>query len=157
MIQAIRKNVAWRAIPIAGVVGGTVFLLFLFALTLFARGMTPGLVLRYAASLVVGETALTSTDPMVFVVGALTHYGLSIFLTLIIAIVVHRWGLLVGLIGGAVLGLSLYGINFYTMTLFFEWAYALSSLDMAIAHVLFGAAAGTVYEMLDRYDEPIGE
>ncbi|MFN8449032.1 MAG: hypothetical protein U0521_10670 [Anaerolineae bacterium] len=45
------------------------------------------------------------------VVGVIVHYVLSFVFTLIITIVIHRWGLVVGIVGGALLGLALYGIN----------------------------------------------
>ena len=61
----------------------------------------------------------------------------------------------VGIIGGALLGLCIYAINFYTMTYLFKWMFAMHSTVSVIAHLVFGAVAGGVYEMYDRYDLPV--
>ena len=152
MIDAIRRNVTWRAIPLAGIAGGTVHLITNLVLTPLFYDVSGWLVLRYAAGLVIGEDAVTSTGTDVLVLGAIVHYAISIALALIIAIVIHRWGLLVGVIGGALLGLALYGINLYTMTAFYEWFFAIHSNVLLLSHVLFGATVGAVYESFDHYD-----
>jgi hypothetical protein len=74
---------------------------------------------------------------------------------LVIAIVVHRWGLIVGIVGGAILGLAIYGINLYAMTTFFTWFFALNNRVLLLSHILFGAVAGGVYELFDHYDLPL--
>ncbi len=155
MIQAIQKHVAWRALPVAALVAGTLFLLVNVLLMPSVLQTDPLLLIRYQASLVMGESALLSPDASVIVVGVIVHYVLSFVFTLIITIVIHRWGLVVGIVGGALLGLALYGINLYTMTLFFPWFYAINNNVLLLSHVVFGAAAGGVYELLDTYDLPI--
>lgn len=152
MIDAIQRNVTWRAIPLAGIAGGTVHLITNLLLTPLFYDVSGWLVLRYAAGLVIGNDAITSTGTDVLVLGALVHYALSIVFSLIIAIVIHRWGLLVGMIGGAILGLAIYGINLYTMTAFFEWFFAIHSNVLLLSHVLFGATVGAVYESFDHFD-----
>ncbi|MBC8171530.1 MAG: hypothetical protein H7X77_07645, partial [Anaerolineae bacterium] len=118
MIQSIQRNVTWRAIPIAGLVAGTVFLLVNVLLMPVVYQINGLLVVRYIASLVMGSSVLDSTDTGTLVVGLIVHYALSMLFTLVIAIVIHRWGLVVGIIGGALLGLAIYSINLYTMTTF---------------------------------------
>jgi hypothetical protein len=144
----------WRAVPIAGFAAGTVYLL-LVALLAPVLGLNLSVFLRYCASLVMGSGAVTSTDTAPLLVGMLTHYALSIFYALLIAIVVHRWGLLVGILGGAILGLCIYAINYFTLTLAFPWMFALNTPVLLVCHVAFGAVAGGVYETLDRYDRPL--
>ena len=155
MIQALRKHMAWRAVSVAGIAAAIVFFLTYVILSPGSLRVDGSLILRYAASLVLGSKALNESSTQVIVVGLLVHVVLSLIFTLIIAIVIHRWGLLVGIIGGALLGLALYFINLYTMTLFFNWFFAIKSGVLLISHVLFGAVAGGVYELLDRYDLPI--
>ena len=154
-MEAIQRNVAWRAIPLAGLAAGTAHLVALLVLTPLMLDIQPVLPLKYMGSLVLGQGVLMEADTMTLVVGVLVHYVLSIFFTLIIAIVVHRWGLAVGIIGGALLGLCIYAINFYTMTYLFNWMFAMHSTVSVIAHLIFGAVAGGVYELYDRYDVPI--
>lgn len=155
MLESIQRNVAWRAIPFAGLIAGTVFLLLNMILSPLLLQIDATIILRYFASLTMGTSALVTDDSSFLIVGLLTHYGLSIIFTLVIAIVVHRWGLGVGIVGGAILGLSIYGINLYAGTLIFEWFFAINNPLLVISHILFGAVAGGVYEMLDTYDEPL--
>lgn len=157
MLEAIQRNVSWRAIPIAGVVAGTVFLLTNVLLTPLLLDVDSILVLRYFGSLVLGSDVLTGNEAIVPIVGVILHYVLSLVFALVIAIVVHRWGLIVGIVGGAILGAAIYGINLYTMTVFFEWFFAIHSGVLLLSHILFGAVAGGVYELFDHYDLPLDQ
>jgi hypothetical protein len=155
LMEAIQRNVTWRAIPFAGLAAGIAHLVTLLVLTPVMLDTQPVLPLRYMGSLVLGQDVLMDTNATTLIVGLVVHFILSIFFALIIAIVVHRWGLAVGIIGGALLGLCIYAINFYTMTYLFKWMFALHSTVSVIAHLVFGAVAGGVYEMYDHYDLPI--
>jgi MFS family permease len=159
VLRSIQRNMSWRAVFIAGAVAGSVFLVTNIVLMPLSLGIDPSLSLRYIAALVLGNQILTQTDntTLITVVGVIVHYVLSFVFTLIVAVVIHRWGILIGIIGGAVLGLALYGINLYTMTVFFSWFFALNNTVLLLSHVLFGAAAGGVYELFDHYDLPIEE
>jgi len=152
MIASIQKNVTWRAVLLAGFVGGIVFLLMNI---LFVQSISPSLLLRYIASLVMGSDVLVSTDSTALIIGIIVHFTLSLVFALIISIVIHRWGLLVGIIGGAILGLSLYGINLYTLTRFFPWFFAINTTILLLSHVIFGAVVGGVYELFDHFDVPL--
>jgi uncharacterized membrane protein YagU involved in acid resistance len=157
MLQSIQKNMTWSAVLIAGLAAGTVHLAVNFLLMPLLINVDPALILRYIASLVLGPAVLTQTDNgvMIAVVGVIVHYVLSIIFAFVVAVVVHRWGLFVGIVGGAILGLALYAINLYTMTVFFKWFFAIHSTVLLLSHVFFGAVAGGVYELFDHYDEPI--
>ncbi|MDX1994010.1 MAG: hypothetical protein SF029_16615 [bacterium] len=151
-MESLRRTLDGRAVLIAGLVAGTVFLLALLLLLPALEEVQGTLVLRYIGSLLLGPDSLTQTDATGLIVGVVVHYALSVLFTLIIAIVVHRWGLLVGVIGGAILGLAFYLFNLYTLTAVFEWFFAINSTPLLISHVLFGAVAGGVYELFDHYD-----
>jgi len=157
MLQSIQSNITWRAIPFAGLAAGTAHLLVNLILTPVMLGIQPTLIMRYMGSLVLGQGVLMDTESITpLVVGVIVHYVLSILFTLLIAIVVHRWGLMVGIVGGAILGLCIYLINYYTMTLAVDWMFAINSPVMIIAHLIFGAVAGGVYETYDHFDLPTG-
>jgi hypothetical protein len=70
----------------------------------------------------------------------------------LIAVVIHRWGLLVGIIGGGIMGIAIYLLNLYFFTVLFEWFFAINSSVLLLSHILFGATAGGVYELFDQYD-----
>ncbi|MCA0456164.1 MAG: hypothetical protein LCI00_19455 [Chloroflexi bacterium] len=155
MMNSILRYVTWRAVLISAVVAGTLFLLVDLLLAPAVLQVSASLMLRYFAALVMGSGVLTQTGTEILIVGAVVHYLLSFVFALVIAIVVHRWGLLVGILGGAVLGLAFYAINLYTLTVFFQWFFAINSTVIVISHVVFGAVAGGVYEMFDHYDRPL--
>ncbi len=157
MIEAIQRNVTWRAIPVAGIVAGTVFLLINMIFNPILYGIDAFFILQYFGSLVLGTDVLVESSTTALIVGAIVHYILSILFTLVISIVIHRWGLLIGIIGGALLGLAIYSINFYTMTMFFEWMFAINNSLIVISHIAFGAVAGGIYEAMDTYDEELVE
>jgi len=152
MLRSIQEHLAWRAVPIAGLAGGTIHLLIFVGLAPLLLGVSGEILLGYFASFVLGADALVEQNTAVLLTGVLVHYVLSIIFALVIAVVVHRWGLLVGILGGTIVGVSLYGINLYTMTLWFPWFYAVNSALLLSAHIAYGAVTGGVYEMLDQYD-----
>jgi hypothetical protein len=148
----MRQLVDWRAALWAGIVSGAVF--FILNLVLIPKSMGGNLwvTVRFMASLLLGEEVLP--PPAAFAADALIAAILMNTLTtlafgLLVAYVIHRGGLLLGILGGAVLGLAAYGINFYTLTYFFPWFFPLRGWVMAINHVILGALAGGIYELLE--------
>ncbi|MDX2128230.1 MAG: hypothetical protein SFU91_04260 [Chloroherpetonaceae bacterium] len=76
-----------------------------------------------------------------FAFGFLTHFLL------------HRWGILVGIVGGALLGLCAFAITFKMLPYFFEWSRAFLRPAFAVAFLAFGAWSGGVYESLEEEPE----
>ncbi len=105
-LRSLRRNISWRAIPVAGLAGGMAFLLIDVLLTPLFLKVNGVLVLRYIASLILGSKAVMDGGAGVVLVGIVVHFVLSILFALVIAVVVHRWGLRVGIVGGALLGLA---------------------------------------------------
>lgn len=147
----MRQVVDWRAAFLAGLISGFIFLIVSMALTAKFVG-SPWVTPRLIASVVLGARVLpppASFDGRTFLVSLLVHFALSIGFACAIAFVLHRWGLVVGILGGAALGLALYLINFYTLSFFFPWFFPLRSWILLVGHLLFGALAGGVYEALE--------
>lgn len=148
----------WRLAVVAGICGGTVFLLANILYLTLVKHLNPWVVLRYTASLVLGERVLpppAGFDAGIVLVGLLVNFALAIFYALILAAIIHRWGLLVGIIGGGLFGAAIYFINIYTFTAFYPWFFALNGLPLLLSHILYGAVTGGVYELLDYDDEPL--
>jgi hypothetical protein len=148
----LRQLVDWSAAVWAGLIGGSLFLLVNLYFTSTALGGNAWVVIRLMASIVMGPTVLA--PPATFHGGALAvaliiHYGLSLVFAMLLASVLHRWGLIIGIIGGAVMGLVLYAINFFTMTYFFPQFFAMNQWVMVLSHVVFGAVVGGIYEALE--------
>ncbi|MCG3119404.1 MAG: hypothetical protein ALAOOOJD_01796 [bacterium] len=147
----MRQLVDWRAALWAGIISGIVFLVINMLLMKIFVG-SPWITVRLVASIMLGAGVLpppASFDPTIFAVALLVHFPLSIAFACLIAVILHRWGMLVGIIGGAFFGLALYAINFYTFTFFFPTFFPMHSWIMAVSHLLFGATAGGVYEGLE--------
>jgi len=152
--ESVQKNMTWRGVFIASIAAGTVFIVSNLILTPLVLDIQPPVILRYFASLLLGSDAVTDDGAFVQVIGLVIHFVLSFVFTLLITIVIHRWGILVGIIGGGLLGVAIYGINLYTFTVIFEWFFAIESNVLLLSHILFGATAGGVYELFDHYDIP---
>lgn len=165
--MTIRQNLSpvlvdWRAAIIAGLLAGTIFLILNLLLIPELIGGTTEIVLRYFASIVLGPEAVGPTTGfgiLTIITAVLIHYLLSVIFAIIVAYVVHRWGVVGGTIGGAVLGLSIYLINMYTLTLIFPWFFTMENTLFLTIHIIFGAAVGALYEGLERdeYEERQGE
>lgn len=145
-----RQLVDWSASVWAGIGSGLAFLL----INIFIVQNNGWGLLNYTASLVLGQNAWKTTefDVTVFIVGLVIHFILSILFAMIVAFIIHRWGLLVGFIGGALVGLSLYAINFYGLPGYINSLTSFTFIrgwPMAISHLVFGALAGGIYEALE--------
>ncbi len=146
----MRQVVDWSASVWAGIVSGIIFLVLNLVLSRVLLGLSPWAILRYFASPILGDGVLP--PPVHFrldaaIVGFLFHMLLSIVFTMVLAFVIHRWGIWVGILGGALFGLALYVINFYNPLL--PQFYVLRSWVMLATHMVFGALAGGIYEALE--------
>lgn len=149
----VRHLMDWKAAVLAGLIAGAVFLLVLLIAYPLATGGTPWTIFRFIGAMVLGESVLpppTTFDAGVVVTAVLIHFTLSILYTLILAFIVHRWGILISILGGALFGLALYLINFFTFTMFFAWFYPARAWPFSLVHILFGAVAGGIYEFLEK-------
>ena len=88
-------------------------------------------------------------DAGILVVALVVHYVLSFVFTAVVVFALHRWGLIIGILGGAVMGLFLFAINFFSFTYFFPQFFAMATWVMVLSHVVFGAAVGGIYETLE--------
>jgi hypothetical protein len=148
----MRQVVDWRAAFRASIIAGIFFLLLNLILTNLTFGTNGWVFIRLLASLILNKEILAppaTFDGVALVVALGTHFALSIGFGLLIAYIIHRGGLITGIVGGAILGLALYAINFYSLTLFFPWFFAMRSWVMVLTHMIFGALAGGIYEALE--------
>lgn len=149
--QRLRQVMDWSAAIRAGLLAGAIFLVASMILTMLYVG-SPWVVLRLIASLVLGTAILpppASFDPGIAVVAVAIHLLIAMAVTLLISGTLHRWGLVVGILGGAVFGLAIYLINFYALSYLVPWFFPMKSWIMLLSHVLFGALAGGTYEALE--------
>lgn len=150
----------WRAAIVTGLIVGAVTLLIVLVGYPMITGGTPWTVFRFIAGIALGHDVLpppTTFDALSLVVGTAIHLALSIIYTIILALIIHRWGILIGLVGGTLFGLALFLINLSTFVRLFDWFYPLRSWSFLLLHLFFGAVAGGLYELLerDRYVEDV--
>lgn len=147
-----RQVVDWSAAIWAGIIGGAVFFLASVLLLPIAVGGNVWVVVRYFASILLGAQVLAppaTFDISTFAAALVAHFGLAIVFALVISFIIHKGGLLSGVIRGAMLGGAIYVINIYTLTFVFPWFFALHGVLFLVAHVLYGAVVGWVYEGLE--------
>jgi hypothetical protein len=146
-----RKVVDLNAVLWAGLIAGFVFLLVNMFISVIVLD-TPWVFVRMSAAILLGEQVLpppASFDLMILAAALVVHLALSLVFTALLALIVHRWDLPVAVIAGALFGLALYAINFYSFSYFFPWFYPLRSWIIVISHIVFGATAGGLYEAIE--------
>lgn len=147
-----KQVVDWSSALWAGFVAGLIFLLAnLFWLPQLMGG-NAWVMIRLFASILLGQEVLA--PPATFHLGALVaglllHFTLSVIYACLIAFLIHRWGLMTGILLGALLGGAIYLINIYTLTIIFPWFFTMRHTGFLITHILFGACAGGIYETLE--------
>ena len=147
----MRQLVDWGAAFWAGLISGVIS----FALILIISGIvlgSPWYATRLEASILLGSSILpppTSFDLGIFVAALFVHLALAILFTFLVAAIVHKFGIVISVIGGALIGLALYGINYYSLSYFFPWFYQFRSWMFLVEHIVFGAIAGGLYELFE--------
>ncbi|MDX1688558.1 MAG: hypothetical protein R3248_11285 [Candidatus Promineifilaceae bacterium] len=166
MMEASRRNMHqvmdWQAAIMAGLFAGAMTLLVLLVAYPLATGGTPWTALRFIAAIVLGSAVLpppTTFDAMVALTGVTIHLALSVLYAVVLALIIHRWGIIIGFLCGALFGGALFLINLFAFTNLFDWFYPLRSWPFLALHLFFGAVAGGVYELLERdyYVESVTE
>lgn len=113
----VRQVVDWGAAVWTGILSGTLFLNLVVVLPWITLGDS-WVHVRLIASLGLGPDVVPPQDainPLVPVALILT-YALALLFAAVVAVVVHRWGWILNSVGGVLLGLSLYLINFWTLS-----------------------------------------
>lgn len=135
-----------------GVIGGLGSLIVQMIMATWLLGSSPWVIYRWIAAIILGERVLPPPADFALtpvLVGLIIHLIISILYSLLLAFMIHRWGLIVGIVGGGLFGVAVYAVNFFTLTLFFPWFFATRNWMMILAHIVFGALAGGVYEGLE--------
>ena len=148
----MRQLVDWSAALWAGFFAGLLFLGINVLLTWLVMGAHPWLFMEYVASLVLGSEVLAlppTFSGLELACSLGVHFTLSMLYAMLIAYVIHRGGMVTGIIGGAVLGLFFFLINMYAFTVFFEWFFLMKHWVFLVSHLVFGAVAGGVYEAFE--------
>lgn len=155
-----RWRIDWSSAIWAGLIAGLVFLILEMTLVpLFGMG-SPWGPPRMIAAIVLGDGVLP--PPETFDLGILlaavsVHFVLSIVYGIALAFLVQRISTTAATtaVGGG-FGLALYLVNFYLFTTLFPW-FAMARNGVSIfAHVVFGAAAGWAYKVLQHRPGRLG-
>jgi hypothetical protein len=147
----LNQLVDWNAALWAGILSGLVSFLAGILISWIVLDI-PWFFPRLVASLIMGDGVLpppASFDLGIVFLALLIHLALSVAYVGIIAMLVHEYGIMISFIGGALFGLAIYLINFYTLSYFFPWFYQYRGWIFIIAHLVYGALAGSLYEMME--------
>jgi hypothetical protein len=148
----LRQMMDWRAAIIAGIIAGMVYLM----MNMWLAGKYLGnanVPLQLPAALLMGTSVLPPAEGIAsgtYLTGFLIHMSVSVLFTCVIAFCLYRWGIWIGILGGALFGLALYSISYYGIALWLPWLSPMRGWIMAVSHIVYGAVAGGVYEALER-------
>jgi len=149
--KRMRQLVDWSAAFWSGVIGGVVtfILCLLFSGILFK---SPWFYIRLVSSLIFGSRVLlapTAFDFGYFLTGLGLHLILALLIAMLIAIIVHKYGILISVVGGAIIGLAVYAIGFYFFSHFYPWLIPFRSSLFMLEFIFYGALAGGLYELME--------
>src|SRR5210317_1981620 len=97
--RQVRQVVDWSAAVWAGLIAGAAFLVANLLLTPMILGGNAWVSIRLLASITMGKEILAppaTFDALALVMGLTTHFALSIVFAMVVAFVVHRWGVIFG-------------------------------------------------------------
>ena len=150
------KYVDWPAAFIAGLVAGPIFYLLNIILIPYVYGGDSWSVIRYLSSTILGKSVLpppTGFHLSALIVSIISVLIITLLFTILVSYIIHRGGIITGIIGGAILGAAFYYINYNSLSVFFPWLYALNNSVTLINHIILGILAGGLYETFEIDDE----
>lgn len=136
-----------KAAAIAGLIAGLVFMMMEMALVAATTG-SPWGPPRMIAAIGLGEGVLpppATFDLTVMMVAMAIHFGLSIVLGLIWAVLAGRLSGMVALLVGVGFGLVVYVVAFYGMTAVFPWFAMARGWIGIVSHAVFGLVLAWAY------------
>jgi hypothetical protein len=149
--KRMRQLVDWGAALRSGLLCGVL----VFTLSLVFSGIllkSPWFYTRLTASLVMGSAVLhasTTFDLGILLISLLMHMVVALLIAFLTAIIVHKYGILISVVGGALIGLAVYVIGFYAFNRFFPWLAPFRSWIYMGEFIFYGAIAGGIYELLE--------
>lgn len=149
---AAPRGAGLKAGAVAGLIAGAVFMMMEMGLVAMA-GDSPWGPPRMIAAIVMGEGVLpppATFDLMVLMAAMAVHFMLSIVIGVGFALVARRFGLVMAVVAGAVVGLGLYVVNFYGFTAIFPWFAMARNTISIVSHIAFGVVLGLSYRMLAK-------
>lgn len=152
MDKVVSRDRNLKAGALAGLIAGAVFMMMEMGLVAMA-GDSPWGPPRMIAAIVMGEGVLpppATFDLMILMAAMAVHLMLSIVIGVGFALVARRYGMVMAVVAGAVLGLGLYIVNFYGFTAIFPWFAMARNMISIMSHIAFGAVLGLSYRMLAR-------
>lgn len=149
---AAPRGAGLKAGALAGLIAGAVFMMMEMGLVAMA-GDSPWGPPRMIAAIVMGEGVLpppATFDLMILMAAMAVHFMLSIVIGVVFALVARRFGLVMAVVAGAVVGLGLYVVNFYGFTAIFPWFAMARNTISIVSHIAFGVILGLSYRMLAK-------
>jgi len=149
---AAPRGAGLKAGALAGLIAGAVFMMMEMGLVAMA-GDSPWGPPRMIAAIVMGDGVLpppATFDLMILMAAMAVHFMLSIVIGVVFALVARRFGLVMAVVAGAVVGLGLYVVNFYGFTAIFPWFAMARNTISIVSHIAFGVILGLSYRMLAK-------
>lgn len=142
------SHISARAVLLAGLASGAVYLAALAILMPLFLGASPWAVPRVIAAMTQGAAVLTPIDTFdlsVLLAAVVVHFALSMVYALLFAFIGKGHSITADAIAGMVFGLALYVVNYYLFTMLFPWFEQMRNWVTVVAHLAYGGVLGTVY------------
>lgn len=146
------RGASMKSGALAGLIAAAAFMMMEMGLVAMA-GQSPWGPPRMIAAIVMGPGVLPppATFDLVVLMAAMgVHFMLSIVIGVAFALVARRFGLLMTLMVGAVVGLGLYVVNFYGFSAIFPWFAMARNAISIVSHLAFGMVLGLSYRLLAK-------
>ena len=153
-----RRFADGTAVVSASVFGGLVFLSLFSLLLPMTDGGSASTVQRWIASAMFGESILpppTHFSALAFFGSLLLSLLLALSVTTLSAFVFHRFGVVVGLFGGAASGVVHFAFLYLLWPLFSIWWGALLTTTSAAIFAIAGSVCGILYEVFEEEREDV--
>jgi hypothetical protein len=141
----------WRAAVCAGLIAAAVSLAIETPIVWFLTGNLPWAAARMTAAMLLGPDILfpPTFDAGIVALAFVIHFGLSIFLALVLARMIHGETVCHASLTGAAFGMVVFFINMYALTdIFFPWFAEMRNGMTFVSHVVLGTVLGWSYAVL---------
>jgi hypothetical protein len=142
----------WGAALLAGLFAGGVFLLLeLLATWVFGAGSPFGPAHVTLQGLLGREATAGGPNGGLVLAAFFLHFSLAIFLTLVLARVVHTWRMGMALVVSMVLGYLLYFLNVHLFAYMLPVLGTARDVFLLVNYVLFGVSGAWAYKRLQQH------
>lgn len=151
------SHISGKALVLAGLAAGAVFLVLELLAMRFVLGAPPGVMIRMIAAITQGSAVLAppdTADVSVTLAAVILHFVMSLAYAFVFAFLAKGRSIGAATAIGVVYGLVLYAVNFYGFSQLFPWFAQARGWSSMATHLVFGAVLGAMYAYWSPKEQP---